>query len=124
MTHYNNELFEMVNPDGLHDLSELIMDEIVSDIRREFEPEWTRRHLWNRSYAEARIPNVPTMLLELLSHQNFADMRYGLDPTFRFLVSRSIYKGMLKYISTQYNRPYVVQPLPVKDFSLHSQMIL
>src|SRR5690554_1639087 len=118
MTHYNNELFENGKSRwASRDLSELIMDEIVSDIRREFEPEWTRRHLWNRSYAEARIPNVPTMLLELLSHQNFADMRYGLDPTFRFLVSRSIYKGMLKYISTQYNRPYVVQPLPVKDFS-------
>lgn len=118
MTHYNNELFENGKSRwASRDLSELIMDEIVSDIRREFEPEWTRRHLWNRSYAEARIPNVPTMLLELLSHQNFADMRYGLDPTFRFLVSRSIYKGMLKYISTQYKRPYVVQPLPVKDFS-------
>lgn len=99
------------------DLTELIMDEITNDIRRDFEPNWTRRHLWNRSYAEARIPNVPTMLLELLSHQNFADMRYGLDPTFRFAVSRSIYKGMLKFIATQYSRPYVVQPLPVKDFS-------
>ncbi len=99
------------------DLTELIMEEIVSDIKREFEPDWTRRHLWNRSYAEARMPNVPTMLLELLSHQNFADMRYGLDPSFRFLVSRSIYKGMLKFIATQYNREYVVQPLPVKDFS-------
>jgi hypothetical protein len=93
------------------------MQEITDDIRRDFEPNWTRRHLWNRSYAEARVPNVPTMLLELLSHQNFADMRYGLDPAFRFAVSRSIYKGMLKFLASQYNRSYVVQPLPVKDFS-------
>ena len=117
MTHFNDEVFENGKSRwASRDLAELIMEEIVTDIRREFEPEWTRRHLWNRSYAEARMPNVPTMLLELLSHQNFADMRYGLDPTFRFLVSRSIYKGMLKFISTQYNRPYTVQPLPVKDF--------
>ena len=34
------------------------------------------------------------MLLELLSHQNFADMRYGSDPRFKFLVSRAIYKGI------------------------------
>lgn len=118
MTHQNDEKFENGRSRwASRDLTELIMDEITSDIRRDFEPDWTRRHLWNRSYAEARIPNVPTMLLELLSHQNFADMRYGLDPTFRFTVSRSIYKGMLKFLASQYNRPYVVQPLPVKDFS-------
>ncbi|MDO5665658.1 MAG: xanthan lyase, partial [Bacteroidia bacterium] len=118
MTHHNNEKFENGRSRWVsRDLTELIMDEITSDIRRDFEPDWTRRHLWNRSYAEARIPNVPTMLLELLSHQNFADMHYGLDPTFRFTVSRSIYKGMLKFIASQYNRPYVVQPLPVKDFN-------
>ncbi|HBK31143.1 MAG TPA: hypothetical protein DDZ78_05895, partial [Porphyromonadaceae bacterium] len=27
------------------------------------------------------------------------------------------YKGMLKFIAGQYNRPYVVQPLPVQQFS-------
>lgn len=118
MTHHNDEKFENGRSRwSSRDLTELIMDEITNDIRRDFEPDWTRRHLWNRSYAEARIPNVPTMLLELLSHQNFADMRYGLDPTFRFTVSRSVYKGMLKFMASQYNRPYVVQPLPVKDFS-------
>jgi len=119
MTHHNDEQFENGRSRwASRDLSELIMEEIMRDIRREFEPNWTRRHLWNRSYVEARIPNVPTMLLELLSHQNFADMRYGLDPIFRFTVSRSIYKGMLRFLATQYNRPYVVQPLPVKDFSI------
>ena len=118
MTHHNDELFENNKSRwASRDLSELIMDEIVSDIRLKYEPNWTRRALWNRSYAEARIPNVPTMLLELLSHQNFADMRYGLEPEFRFTVSRSIYKGMLKFLASQYNRDYVVQPLPIKDFS-------
>lgn len=118
MTHFNDEQFRNGKSRwASRDLSELVMDEVVNDIRREFEPDWTRRHLWNRSYAEARTPNVPTMLLELLSHQNFADMRYGLDPTFRFTVSRSIYKGMLKFLAAEYNRPYVVQPLPVKNFS-------
>lgn len=99
------------------DLVDLIMTNIVNDIRRLHEPEWTRRGMWNQSYFEARVPQVPTMLLELLSHQNFADMRYGLDPRFRFTVSRAIYKGMLQFLSHQYNRDYVVQPLPVDHFS-------
>ena len=118
MTHHNDEQFENgASRWASRDLTELIMDEITNDIRADFEPNWTRRHMWNRSYSEARVPNVPTMLLELLSHQNFADMRYGLDPNFRFTVSRSIYKGMLKFIASQYNREFVVQPLPVQTFT-------
>lgn len=98
------------------DLTDIVMTQVVKDIRRSYEPDWNRRGLWNRAYYEARIPSVPTMLLELLSHQNFADMRYGLDPKFRFTVSRAIYKGILRYLSSQYQTPYVVQPLPVQDF--------
>ena len=66
------------------------------------------------------------MLLELLSHQNLADMRYGLDPEFRFTVSRAIYKGMLKYLAASEGREYVVQPLPVREFSvsLHNDIAL
>ena len=100
------------------DLCDLIQSNIVKDIRTLYEPEWTRRGMWNQSYYEARVPRVPTMLLELLSHQNFADMRYGLDPRFRFTVSRAIYKGMLKFICSQYKMKYVVQPLPVDHMSL------
>ena len=99
------------------DLADIIQTQIVSDIRKKFAPEWTRRNLWNKSYSESRVPEVPSMILELLSHQNFADMRYGLDPRFRFTVSRSIYIGMLKYISSANNTDYVVQPLPVDQFS-------
>ena len=83
------------------DLTDLIMTNIVDDVRANFEPNWTRRGMWDKSYFEARSPEVPAMLLEFLSHQNFADMTYGLDPAFRFLVSRAIYKGMLKYIAAE-----------------------
>ena len=99
------------------DLTDLVQAQIVEDIRRTFEPGWQRRGLWNRAYYEARVPGVPTMLLELLSHQNFADMRLGSDPRFKFLVSRAVYKGILQYISSQYGLPYVVQPLPVEAFA-------
>lgn len=101
------------------DLTDIVQNQIVNDIRKKFAPEWSLRNLWNKSYSESRVPEVPTMLLELLSHQNFADMRYGLDPRFRFTVSRSIYKGILKYLSTANNTGYVVQPLPVEQFSCH-----
>ena len=100
------------------DLTDIVMSQIVADIRELYEPNWTRRGMWDKAYYEARIPGCPTMLLELLSHQNFADMRYGLDPSFRFDVSRAIYKGVLRYLSSQYNTEYIVQPLPVNSFSV------
>ncbi|MDR2683344.1 MAG: xanthan lyase [Dysgonamonadaceae bacterium] len=118
MTHYKNETFDNGQPRILsRDLVSTMMDEIVRDIRFRYEPNWTRRRIWNRNYSEARLPEAPTMLLELLSHQNFADMRYALDPNFRFSVSRSLYKGFLKFIAHQYRSEYVVQPLPVEAFS-------
>ena len=101
-----------------HDLTDLIQTNIVNDIRTLHEPNWSRRGMWNKSYYEARVPRVPAMLLELLSHQNFADMRYGLDPRFRFTVSRAVYKGMLQFLCAQYNMDYVVQPLPVDHMAL------
>ena len=97
--------------------ADFVQTEIVNDIRKEFNPEWSRRGLWDRSYSESRTATVPAMLLELLSHQNFADMKFGLDPSFRFTVSRAVYKGMLKYLSARYGCEYVVQPLPVNSFS-------
>ena len=96
-----------------HDLADLVQSSIVRDLRLECEPNWTRRGMWDKPYFEAWMPKVPAMLLELLSHENFADMRYGLDPRFRFITSRAIYKGILKFITSQRGEKYVVQPLPV-----------
>ena len=97
--------------------ADFVQTEIVQDIRKCFNPEWSRRGLWDRSYSESRTATVPAMLLELLSHQNFADMKFGLDPSFRFTVSRAVYKGMLKYLSARYGCEYAVQPLPVNSFA-------
>ncbi len=102
------------------DLTNLVMTNIARDVRAEFEPDWTRRGMWDKSYYEARVPEVPGMLLELLSHQNFADMKYGLDPNFRFTVSRAIYKGMGQFLAARDGKEFIVQPLPVHKFSIGS----
>ena len=110
-------------PDGTsryacRELADYVQTQLVNDIRSEFEPEWSRRFLWERSYSESRTTGVPAMLLELLSHQNFADMKYGLDPAFRFTASRAVYKGILKFLANRYGCAYAVQPLPVQDFAV------
>lgn len=110
-------------PDGTsrlasRDLTDIIQTQITEDIRVLFNPDWTRRGMWDRSYYEARKPDVPAMLLELLSHQNLADQRYGFDPRFRFHVSRAVYKGILRYLADASGSDYVVHPLPVSHFSV------
>ncbi len=99
------------------DLSDIVMTQLVDDIRIKYDSAWTRRQLMNANYSEAARPNFPSILLELLSHQNFYELKFELDPRFRFDVSRSIYKGMLKFLSSQYGLEYVVQPLPPTNFS-------
>ncbi len=98
--------------------ADIIQSQVVSDIRATMEPDWSRRGIWDKSYFESRVPYVPAMLLELLSHQNFADMRYGHDPNFKFVVSRAIYKGMLKFLAWINDTDYVVQPLPVNSLAI------
>ena len=112
---------QAVFPDGMsrlanRDLGDIMQTQLVNDIRSKYRPDWNRRALMNADYSEAFRPNVPACLLELLSHQNFGDMKYALSPHFRFDMSRSIYKGMLKFIATQNRCSYVVQPLPVSHF--------
>lgn len=103
------------------DLADYMQTQIVEDMRALYAPEWTRRQLNNSSYAEARHPKVPAVLLELLSHQNMTDMKYGLDPRVRFTISRAMYKSFLKFIHEQYGTEYVVQPLPVKDMAMRRE---
>lgn len=113
---------QKVFPNGVsrlanRDLGDIVQTQIVDDIRKEYDSTWTRRQLMNANYSESARPNIPSMLLELLSHQNYYEMKFGLDPRFRFDVSRSIYKGMLKFLSVQYGFDYVVQPLPPINFA-------
>lgn len=99
------------------ELTELLVAQIENDLGKQWDSLWTIRDVWNKSYSESRTTGTPAVLLELLSHQNFEDMKYGLDPMFRFSAARACYKAMLKYLSLHYGCQYVVQPLPVHAFS-------
>ena len=100
------------------DLADLLLTQIRSDVEQSFRRPWTRRSLWNRNYSETRLPAVPSAIVELLSHQNFADMQLGHDPNFKFAAARAIYKGILRFVAGQHGEACTVQPLPVSHFAL------
>lgn len=100
------------------DLADIIQSQLVSDLRQTVKPDWTRRGLWDKPYAEAWRPNAPAMLLEMLSHQNATDMQYALDPRYQYIAARAIYKGLAKFMAFQQHRPVVIQPLPISHFAI------
>ena len=118
-TDFNNGL---LGEGHTRDISRDLTDMVLTGLRRDLEPaigrEWIYRGIWDKNYCESREPQVLSMLLELLSHQNFRDVCLALNPNFRFTASRSIYKSLLKYESFLHDRSYVVQPLPVDHFSV------
>lgn len=93
------------------DLADALQTQIVGDLRTAWRADWRQRPLWDRNYSEAARPTVPSALLELLSHQNFEDMQYGLDPRFRSDAARAVYKAIGRFLAEQRGEPFVVQPL-------------
>ena len=100
-----------------HDFADSLLTGLQRDISGKYR-KWTRRYLWDRNYSETRKPEVPSAIIETMSHQNFADMRRGFDPNFRFTLARSLYKTILRFVNGNHSVPSVVQPLPVSNFRI------
>ncbi|MBE6303375.1 MAG: xanthan lyase [Bacteroidales bacterium] len=100
------------------DFISYILNCVQRDIGETYGFRWSCRGILDKSYSESRIPYVPSMIFESLSHQNFIDMAYGHDPNFKFVIARAVYKALLKHLAYVHGRDYIVQPLPVKDFSI------
>ena len=112
--HFKNGIYRMASSD----FADMMQHTICNDMTRYLHRTWyTREHL-RKNYSETRKPEVPSAILEIVSHQNFTDMLLGHDPNVKFLLARSIYKSILKYISYQHGKQYVVQPLPVDNFAV------
>ena len=114
----NGKLNTGIDRYASRDLADILLTQVQKDIYSSYNLSWTRRSMWNRNYSETRLPATPSTIIELLSHQNFADMQLGHDPNFKFTVGRAIYKGILQFVAGQHDKEYVVQPLPVSNFAI------
>ena len=94
-----------------------VCDNVLTQVNRDLSTLlglWTRRQMFDRNYSETREPMPPAVIIEMLSHQNFNDMRMAHDPYFKFLMARSIYKGILRSVNSLHeNKDVVVQPMPI-----------
>ena len=100
------------------DLAGLVLGGVTSDLTRQWGITWSRRELYDRNYAETRMPDIPSTILEMFSHQNYRDLLYAHDPLFKQSMARAIYKSVLRFVNQQHGRrDFVVQPLPVRRFA-------
>lgn len=98
--------------------ADFMLRDVAADLSRLYGVAWPQRENRVSNYSETRAPETPAIILELLSHQNFRDMRYAHDPGFKFHVSRAIYKSLLRTVYRMHGlgEP-VVQPLPVSHIA-------
>lgn len=101
------------------DLACELLYNVSRDLKKRF-GEWTTREVWDRNYSETRLPAQPSAILEMLSHENFPDMRLAHDPFFKFSLARSIYITILKYLARVDGKKAVVQPLAPVKFQVRS----
>ncbi|MBP3511820.1 MAG: xanthan lyase [Prevotella sp.] len=113
----NGKLGSGLSRSASRDFASSLLTNMTRDITSQY-GRWNRRDLYDRNYSETRIPEVPSAIIETMSHQNFPDMRYGQDPNFRFTLARSIYKTILRYLSGMHGRPCIVSPLTPDNFSI------
>ncbi len=99
------------------DFATALRDNVYTDIMARYH-NWSKRYVWDKNYSETRLPAIPSAILETLAHQNFPDMKLAQDPMFRFTLARSIYKTILRYISTNHGLKYIVEPLPPTHFAV------
>ncbi len=104
--------------DVSRDFADMILYDLKNDITALTGRDWVERGIWDKDYCESREPAVPSVILELLSHQNFYDLKFALNPNFRFIASRSIYKSITKWVNFMHSHPAVIQPLPVNSFKI------
>lgn len=71
-----------------------IQHTLVSEMRQTVDTAWAERQCWCSNYAEARIPVVPTVLLEVLSHKDITDIQHALDPRDLDATAAAICKGI------------------------------
>ena len=100
------------------DVVSFLLNSVQDDLSARYGKRWPVRGILDRNYGETRVPYIPSVIFESLSHQNFMDMVYAHDPDFKFTIARSVYKALLKHLCYVRGCEYVVQPLPVSHFAM------
>lgn len=99
-------------------LQQYIHDEIVSDIRSEWNPNWVDRGRKKANFGELRdLKTMPGTLIEVGFHDHPEDAAALRHPKFRQLLARSVYQGITRYFAAQDGEVPIFLPEPPTHLS-------
>ena len=99
------------------DFATALLNNMRADLTAKY-GRWAVRDIYDRNYSETRLPEVPSAIIETLSHQSFPDMLMAQDPNVRFTIARSLYKTILRFVARGHGSSYTVSPLAPLNFAV------
>ncbi len=94
---------------GSLELQNSIHNELINDIRAEYDSSWVDRGKKSANFGELRLlSTMPGVLIELAFHDNPTDANALKNPKFAQIAARAIYQGICKY----YNSNATLLPEP------------
>ncbi len=92
-------------------LQKLLQKQLITDIRKYWDPSWVDRGMHRANFGEVReLKTMPGVLLEVAFHDDprKKDHAYLHDPHFRRIEARAISRGILRYFHP--NAPFAPDP--------------
>ncbi len=113
-----NGEYTFTGTEGSDDLAKFVHDEVVLDIRADYDSGWDdlgRYSAWFGELNPSYNDEMPAALIEVGFHDTELECLKMQDPKFRALVSRAIYRGIVKFFAAKAGVPPVFLPdAPVK----------
>lgn len=98
---------------GSQQLQKMIHAEMISGIRKQWDPHWKDRGTKAADFGELRgLKTMPGVLLEVAFHDHPEDADALSTPAFRNTVARSVYKGIVRYFAAKDHRQPIFLPEP------------
>lgn len=87
---------------GSADMADLILAEVIGDVRAVWDPAWTdrgRRCAWFGEVNPSNNGEMPAALIEAAFHDLPEDVEDLKEPRFRRVVARAVYQGIVRYFA-------------------------
>ncbi len=112
---------------GSRTLQKFIHGELIKDIRSGWDEGWEDRGRKSADFGELRaLRTMPGVLLEMAFHDHAEDAKALLDPRFRNLTARAVYKGIVRYYAKiDRTKPHFLPepPQSINAFGVSNQTI-
>ncbi len=103
---------------GSPSLRKYIHQEVVNDIRSEWDKNWVDRGQKSANFGELRnLSTMPGALIEIGFHDHKKDLEAIKSPKFRRLTARAVYQGITRYFAAKDGKKPVFLPEPPTHLS-------